>query len=120
METPDLVAIEGLIVSLAGLRPVDGGRISVFGRDPWKDPAKVRVCLGFMSDDMPLFAMRIAALLRMVSGRRRHPQSRRASGPGRAGRPPSAGSPAAFTASRVAAPTLAEGTGRRPPSPERL
>src|SRR5512136_492775 len=57
-----------LLESLAGLRPVDGGRISVFGRDPWKDPAKVRVSLGFMSDDMPLFAMRIGALLRMVSG----------------------------------------------------
>jgi ABC-2 type transport system ATP-binding protein len=57
-----------LLESLAGLRPVDGGRISVFGRDPWKEPAKVRVSLGFMSDDMPLFAMRIGALLRMVSG----------------------------------------------------
>jgi ABC-2 type transport system ATP-binding protein len=57
-----------LLESVAGLRPVDGGRISVFGRDPWKDPAKVRVSLGFMSDDMPLFAMRIGALLRMVSG----------------------------------------------------
>jgi len=57
-----------LLESLSGLRPVNAGRISVFGRDPWKDPARVRVSLGFMSDDMPLFAMRIGALLRMVSG----------------------------------------------------
>ena len=52
---------------LAGLRGSRSGEVSVFGRDPWKD-ATVREELGFMSDDMPLFTMRIGALLRMLSG----------------------------------------------------
>jgi len=52
---------------LAGLRPASGD-VRVFGRDPWKDPVAVRSALGFMSDDMPLFAMRVGALLRMISG----------------------------------------------------
>jgi ABC-2 type transport system ATP-binding protein len=57
-----------LLESVAGLRPVGRGRVSVFGLDPWEEPTRVRVALGFMSDDMPLFAMRIDALLRTVSG----------------------------------------------------
>jgi len=52
---------------LAGLRGSRSGEVSVFGRDPWKDET-VREELGFMSDDMPLFTMRIGALLRMMSG----------------------------------------------------
>lgn len=52
---------------LAGLRGSRSGEVSVFGRDPWND-ATVREELGFMSDDMPLFTMRIGPLLRMLSG----------------------------------------------------
>ena len=52
---------------LAGLRGDSSGSVSVFGRDPWRD-STVREELGFMSDDMPLFTMRIGALLRMLSG----------------------------------------------------
>ncbi len=52
---------------LAGLRSDTSGQVSVFGRDPWSDPT-VREELGFMSDDMPLFTMRIGPLLRMLSG----------------------------------------------------
>ena len=52
---------------LAGLRGSRSGQVSVFGRDPWADPT-VREELGFMSDDMPLFTMRIGPLLRMLSG----------------------------------------------------
>ena len=57
-----------LLESVAGLRRTQGGEISVFGLDPWKDPVRVRSELGFMSDDMPLFAMRVGGLLHMISG----------------------------------------------------
>jgi len=57
-----------LLESLAGLRPVTRGRLSVFGLDPWKQPVQVRSALGFMSDDMPLFPMRVGALLHLASG----------------------------------------------------
>jgi ABC-2 type transport system ATP-binding protein len=57
-----------LLESLAGLRPVNAGGIRVFGFNPWTSPVAVRSSLGFMSDDMPLFAMRIGPLLRMLSG----------------------------------------------------
>jgi ABC-2 type transport system ATP-binding protein len=57
-----------LLEAIAGLRQVDGGEVRVFGLDPWKDPVRVRSALGFMSDDMPLFEMRVERLLRMLSG----------------------------------------------------
>jgi ABC-2 type transport system ATP-binding protein len=57
-----------LLECLAGLRPTQGGQIRVFGLDPWKQPVRVRSSLGFMSDDMALFAMRVGGLLRMISG----------------------------------------------------
>jgi len=57
-----------LIEALAGLLARTGGQVRVFGRDPWSDPAGVRSTLGYMSDDMPLFALRIGPLLRMLSG----------------------------------------------------
>jgi len=57
-----------LLEAVAGLRKVDGGEIRVFGKDPWADPVTVRSSLGFMSDDMPVFAERIGALLLILSG----------------------------------------------------
>jgi ABC-2 type transport system ATP-binding protein len=57
-----------LLECLAGLRVLNDGAIRVFDLDPWRDPVRVRSRLGFMSDDMPLFAMRIGGLLRMLSG----------------------------------------------------
>ncbi len=57
-----------LLEALAGLRPVTSGAVRVFGRDPWHDPVTVRSGLGFMSDDMPLFDMKIGPLMRMLSG----------------------------------------------------
>ncbi len=56
-----------LLEALAGLRKAGKTQVSIFGRDPWVD-ATVREQLGFMSDDMPLFSLRIGALLRMLSG----------------------------------------------------
>jgi ABC-2 type transport system ATP-binding protein len=57
-----------LLEAVAGLRPVDGGSARVFGLDPWAHPVEVRSALGFMSDDMAVFELRIDRLLRMVSG----------------------------------------------------
>jgi len=57
-----------LLEVLAGLLGTHGGTAKVFGRNPWTHPVAVRSSLGFMSDDMPLFAMRIGPLLRMLSG----------------------------------------------------
>jgi len=57
-----------LLECLGGLRVIDDGTIRVFDLDPWRNPVRVRAELGFMSDDMPLFAMRIGGLLRMLSG----------------------------------------------------
>jgi ABC-2 type transport system ATP-binding protein len=57
-----------LLETLAGLRPPTGGSVRVFGRNPWRDPAGVRSSLGFMSDDMPVFDLRIGPLLRLLSG----------------------------------------------------
>ncbi|MDP7113798.1 MAG: ABC transporter ATP-binding protein, partial [Myxococcota bacterium] len=57
-----------LLEALAGMRATDGGRVGVLGHDPWVHPEIVRSQLGFMTDDMPLFSMRIGPLLRMISG----------------------------------------------------
>jgi ABC-2 type transport system ATP-binding protein len=57
-----------LLEAVAGLRKTPGGSIEVFGMDPWRNPARVRSSLGFMSDDMPLLDMRVGQLLRALSG----------------------------------------------------
>ena len=56
-----------LLEAFAGLRGPTSGILEVFERDPWRDPT-IREQLGFMSDDMPLFTMRIAQLLRYLAG----------------------------------------------------
>jgi len=57
-----------LLETFAGLRPASSGTVRALGLDPWRQPELVRSQLGFMSDDMPVFAMRIDKLLRMLSG----------------------------------------------------
>jgi len=57
-----------LLETIAGLRAADEGTVRVFGADPWKDAATVRSSIGFMSDDQPVFAMRIDRLLRTLAG----------------------------------------------------
>jgi len=57
-----------LLEILPGLARPDAGAVRVLGRDPQKDPVFVRSNLGFMSDDMPLFDLRIDRLLRTLSG----------------------------------------------------
>ena len=56
-----------LLETLAGLRPGNGGTVRVLGRDPWREP-EVRTALGFASDEMPVFDLRIGPLLRLLSG----------------------------------------------------
>jgi RNA 3'-terminal phosphate cyclase len=56
-----------LLETLAGLRPANAGTVRVLGRDPWREP-EVRAALGFASDDMPVFDLRVAPLLRLLSG----------------------------------------------------
>jgi ABC-2 type transport system ATP-binding protein len=56
-----------LLETIAGLRPANSGTVRVLGRDPWREP-EVRAALGFMSDDMPVFDLRIGPLLCLLSG----------------------------------------------------
>lgn len=57
-----------LLEVVSGLRARNSSTVRVFGHDPRTSPVEVRSSLGFMSDDMPLFAMRISKLLHLVSG----------------------------------------------------
>jgi ABC-2 type transport system ATP-binding protein len=58
-----------LLEALAGLLPTGAaGQVNVFGFDPWLHPSEVRLQLGFMSDDMAIFNMRIDRMLRLLSG----------------------------------------------------
>ncbi|NOY28166.1 MAG: ABC transporter ATP-binding protein [Oligoflexia bacterium] len=57
-----------LLQHLAGLGPRNAGQVSVMGLDPAHEPGRVRSHLGLMSDDQPVFALRVGALLRVLSG----------------------------------------------------
>jgi ABC-2 type transport system ATP-binding protein len=57
-----------LLQVLAGLAPADTGAVRVLGLDPWRQGAEVRARVGWMSDDMPLWAMRIDDLLASLAG----------------------------------------------------
>jgi ABC-2 type transport system ATP-binding protein len=51
-----------------GLQPIMEGEITVFGHDPWLKPDLVRLYLGYMSDDIPLFDLTIFQLMQVLSG----------------------------------------------------
>ncbi|MCK6501818.1 ABC transporter ATP-binding protein [Myxococcota bacterium] len=57
-----------LLHHLAGLAPRDGGAVSVLGLDPARQPGRLREALGFMSDDLPVFDLRVGELMRVLSG----------------------------------------------------
>lgn len=57
-----------LLELLPGLAAPDSGSVRVFGYDPIENPVEVRSRLGFMSDDMPVFDLRIGTLLKLLSG----------------------------------------------------
>ena len=55
-----------LLNALAGFMPARGA-VQVFGVDPFVDPEIARNRLGFMSDDMPIFSVRVDRLLRRLA-----------------------------------------------------
>ena len=57
-----------LLRLLPGLDRRNAGQLNVLGLDPSVDPAQVRQVLGFMSDDQPLFRLRVDKLLWTLSG----------------------------------------------------
>lgn len=57
-----------LLECLAGLIRPAHGRVRVLGRDPLADPAFVRSRAGFMSDERPLFDLKVGRLLQTLSG----------------------------------------------------
>jgi len=57
-----------LLAAVAGFNAVDGGTVRVFGLDPFVRAVEVRTQLGFMSDEAPLFDLRVGPLIRTVSG----------------------------------------------------
>ena len=65
---PNGVGKTTLLRLLAGIDPADSGQISVLGADPVSNFVDVRSRCAFMSDEQPVFTMRIAKLLRFVSG----------------------------------------------------
>jgi ABC-2 type transport system ATP-binding protein len=65
---PNGVGKTTLLRLLAGIDPADSGQISVLGMDPVADFVRVRSRCAFMSDEQPVFTMRIAKLLRFISG----------------------------------------------------
>ena len=65
---PNGVGKTTLLRILAGIDPAQSGSVSVLGMNPVSDYVAVRSRCAFMSDDQPLFTMRIARLLRFISG----------------------------------------------------
>lgn len=57
-----------LLRLLPGLDAPDSGSVQVLGKDPIRQTAAVRSVLAFMSDDQPLFAVRIGQLLDILAG----------------------------------------------------
>lgn len=57
-----------LLRLLPGLDVPSSGQVRVLGHDPQANPVAVRQGLGFMSDDMPLFRLRVGPLFRTLSG----------------------------------------------------
>ena len=65
---PNGVGKTTLLRLLAGIDPTQSGSISVLGMNPVSDYIAVRSRCAFMSDDQPVFKMRISKLLRFMSG----------------------------------------------------
>jgi len=65
---PNGVGKTTLLRLLAGIDPIQSGSISVLGMNPVSDYVAVRSRCAFMSDEQPVFNLRISALLRFMSG----------------------------------------------------
>lgn len=57
-----------LLETITGLLKSESGHVEVLGHDPLTHPVEVRSRLGYMTDDMPLFAMRVGKLLHYLCG----------------------------------------------------
>ena len=51
-----------LLRVLAGLMPADAGEVRTLGVDPWRDPVTARRRLGYMTDDLPIWALPLGLL----------------------------------------------------------
>lgn len=56
-----------LLELLAGLLPADAGTVRVFGLDPVADPVGARRKVALMTDDQPLFNLRVGEHLRAIA-----------------------------------------------------
>ncbi|MFZ5482321.1 MAG: ABC transporter ATP-binding protein [Myxococcota bacterium] len=56
-----------LLELCVGLLAPDAGEVRAFGLDPVRDPVGVRRRVALMTDDMPLFHLRIGALMRALA-----------------------------------------------------
>lgn len=56
-----------LLEALVGLGPRPSGSVRAFGADPWADPVAVRRRVALMTDEMPLFNLTIAGLVRALA-----------------------------------------------------
>jgi len=65
---PNGVGKTTLLRILAGIDPAQSGSVSVLGMNPVADYVAVRSRCAFMSDDQPVFTMRINKLLKIISG----------------------------------------------------
>jgi len=57
-----------LLELISGLERADEGLLEVLGHDPIARPVEVKSQVGFMSDDMPIFAETVGRLLWFLSG----------------------------------------------------
>ncbi len=65
---PNGVGKTTLLRLLAGIDPAQSGNIAVLGMNPSSNYIAVRSRCAFMSDDQPVFKMRVSRLLRFMSG----------------------------------------------------
>jgi ABC-2 type transport system ATP-binding protein len=65
---PNGVGKTTLLRLLAGIDPARSGTVAVLGMNPVSDYVAVRSRCAFMSDDQPVFSMRISRLLKFLSG----------------------------------------------------
>src|SRR4051812_16989890 len=56
-----------LLLAMHGLIPLDDGVIRVLGRNPWTEPVEVRSRVGFASEDVKLFPLTPARLLKVLA-----------------------------------------------------
>ncbi|MCU0664625.1 MAG: ABC transporter ATP-binding protein [Myxococcota bacterium] len=64
---PNAAGKTTLLELLAGMLGAEFGMVQVFQLDPFEHPAQVRSRLGYMSDDLPVFDLKLSRLMEMIS-----------------------------------------------------